>query len=118
MVNKALRIATIAHAGQLDKGGVPYITHPFRMALMLQGDDLRTVALLHDVVEDTSVTLKDLSDSFPTHIIEAVDAMTHRHGETYNKYLTRVNQNILAKQVKIADLRDNLSPDREYPNRR
>lgn len=118
MINKALEIAVKAHDGQFDKAGIPYITHPIRMALSLNDEDSRVVALLHDVVEDTNVTLKDLSNVFPPHIIEAVDAVTHRIDETYESYIQRVKVNSLAVRVKIADLMDNLSPEREYPGRK
>lgn len=117
MVTKALIIAISAHQGQVDKGGVPYITHPIRMALTFSDPKLQTIALLHDVVEDTPVTLRDLSHDFPDDVVDAIDAMTHRPGEDYDAYLLRVKENLLATQVKIADLRDNLSPTRDYPNR-
>ncbi|MDR1184900.1 MAG: HD domain-containing protein [Coriobacteriales bacterium] len=103
----ALRVATEAHAGQTDKGGRPYISHPLTVAAMVKGDAV-VVALLHDVVEDTAVTLEDLrSAGFSDAVISAVDAITRRKGEHDVPYLARVRENPLALTVKLADLTHN-----------
>lgn len=113
-LEKAITIATMAHVGQQDKEGQPYILHPLRVMLSLQGDTLRTIAVLHDVVEDTILTLDDLKDDFEDVVVEAVEAMTHPKSESYDDYLQRVLNNVLARTVKLADLRDNMSPVRLY----
>jgi len=99
----AQRIATVAHAGQVDKAGRPYITHPARVAARVAGDDHAVaVAWLHDVVEDTTVTLADLREQFPAEVVAAVD----------DEYYARVRRVPLALTVKLADLADNSDPQR------
>lgn len=109
----AERIAVTAHEGQFDKAGRPYIAHPARVAARVAGDELAVVAAwLHDVVEDTDVTLADLERTFPPEVIVAVDALTRRSGETPADYYARVRQVPLALTVKLADLADNSDPQR------
>lgn len=109
---KALQIATAAHKGQTrwDKS-VKYITHPIAVAELVRhlGVKYVIVALLHDVVEDTSVTLADLAKVFSQEIVDAVDAMTKREGESYLTYLLRLMENVIALAVKIADITHNMS---------
>jgi len=109
----ALKIATRAHRGQRDKQGIAYINHPVAVAKAVSGLARKTVAVLHDVVEDTSVTQADIDLQFPGEIAWAVDAMTRREGELYKRYIERVALNDLAKAVKLADIAHNLS--RPYP---
>lgn len=107
-IKMALDIATTAHEGQLDKGGHPYIEHPVAVASFVKTDEEKTVAYLHDVVEDTNVTLADLAaDGFPEEIVTAVDAISQRDGESDEDYIERVKLNDLALHVKIADLKHN-----------
>jgi GTP diphosphokinase / guanosine-3',5'-bis(diphosphate) 3'-diphosphatase len=102
-----------AHEGQVDKAGQPYVEHPLRMMQSLDGEDEKIVALLHDVVEDTPITLDMLrSAGYGEHIVEAVDCLTKREGETYETFISRAAANSLARQVKIADLKDNMNPSR------
>lgn len=103
-VRLARIIATGAHYMQVDKGGHDYILHPTAVAAMVHTDDEKTVAWLHDVVEDTEITLKDLLPLFGIRITMAVDAITKRKGESRKEYLIRVKCNKIAKKVKIADL--------------
>jgi (p)ppGpp synthase/HD superfamily hydrolase len=106
----AIIFAAEAHRGQKDRADEPYIMHPARVMAQLKGDDLQMIAILHDVIEDTDITLEDLrAAGYPEHVVVAVDALTKRpeSGETYPQYIRRVKQNPLAVQVKIADLRDN-----------
>lgn len=108
MLKKALEIAKIAHAGQNDKGGHLYIEHPLTVARMMRGRSAKIVALLHDVCEDSEMTLKDLEAAgFSKRIVAAVDAVTKRRGERYRHYLMRVKNNRLATKVKIADAAHN-----------
>lgn len=109
MLNKAIEIATKAHAGQVDKGGNPYIFHPLRVMLS-RGSELEQIcAVLHDVVEDTPITLEEVAkQGFSDEIIEALDCLTKRAGENYDAYIDRVLTNQTACSVKLADLCDNI----------
>ena len=107
-LERAIEIAARAHAGQVDKAGAPYILHPIRMMLNVDSLEARMAAVLHDVVEDSDVTLEQLrAEGFPASVIEAVEALTKREGEDYEAFIRRVAPNVLARQVKLADLRDN-----------
>ena len=107
LTNKAMKIAYDAHHGQSDKSGIPYIFHPIHLAEQMTDEYTTCVALLHDVVEDTTVTLEDLADDFPREIIEAVALMTHKDDVPYLEYVAQIKANALAKTVKLADLRHN-----------
>ena len=112
-IERAIEIAAKAHAGQVDKGGEPYILHPLRLMLGLTGDNVRMTAVLHDVVEDTSVTLNDLKEEgFPQEVLEAVAALTKRKGETRLEAASRASQNPIARAVKLADVADNMNLSR------
>lgn len=112
-VDDAIQLARRAHEGQLDKSGRPYIGHPLRVMGHLRGEHERMTAVLHDVVEDTDVTLDDLAAvGCPAEVLAAVDAISKRPGEEYTAYLARVAANPLALAVKRADIADNRSPDR------
>jgi len=116
-IDKALAIAADAHAGQVDKGGQPYILHPLRVMAQMDTTAERVVALLHDVVEDTSWTL-DAINVLGLSLAQrtALDALTRRPGaEPYAGYLCRINtEGAMAMKVKIADLKDNLDLSRPY----
>ena len=108
-LDKAIVIATNAHAGQLDKAGQPYILHPLRLMFRFQAEVERIVAVMHDVVEDSEVTLDDLrSFRFSEQIIEAIDYLTKKEGETYTDFITRVSSNDIASKIKAEDIKDNL----------
>ena len=107
-LERAIEIAAKAHAGQVDKAGQPYVLHPLRMMLAVATPEARMAAVLHDVVEDTAVTLDDLrAEGFPASVLEAVEALTKREGEDYEAFIRRVSPNPIAREVKLADLRDN-----------
>ena len=109
LLEKAIAIAVEAHHGQKDRYGVPYILHPIRVMCRLETVAERTVAILHDVVEDSDWTLRDLEEEgFPTPIIEALDSVTKRSGEAYEEFVKRSAQNALGRKVKLADLEDNM----------
>lgn len=115
-VEKAILIATTAHQGQTDKAGAPYILHPLRVMLSCKTEDEQICAVLHDVIEDTSVTFEDLrSAGFKEEIIVAVTALTKCKNEVYDDFINRVLQNQLACHVKLADLSDNMNLSR-IPN--
>lgn len=113
MLNKAIVIATNAHEGQTDKCGEPYILHPLRVMLSRKSEVERICGVLHDVVEDTDITFDDLrKEGFSEDIIEILDCLTKRDGEEYENYITRVLNNEVACQIKLADLADNTDPNR------
>ncbi len=112
----AIALAAHAHRGQVDKGGQPYILHVLRVMLRQEDETARFAAVLHDVLEDTQVTLADLrSAGYSEPVCAAVDCLTRRSGETYEEMIERVATNPLARQVKLADLADNLDPNRTVP---
>jgi hypothetical protein len=85
---------------------------------MLRCEDplIQTVAVLHDVVEDTDVSLESLSRAgFGAEVISAVDALTRRQGEPYHLYIERVARNQIASRVKCADLAENLANNERDP---
>ena len=107
-LERAIAIAAMAHEGQVDKAGMPYVLHPLRMMLSVDTPEARMAAVLHDVVEDTAVTLDQLrAEGFPEAVIDAVQALTKRDGEDYEAFIRRVAPNPIARKVKLADLRDN-----------
>ena len=109
----ALRIAVRAHAGAVDKAGQPYILHPLRVMLRLATETERVVAILHDVVEDSAVTLDDLrAEGFSTEVVEAIDHVTRRADESYEAFIERIAPHPLARRVKLADLEDNMDMTR------
>ncbi len=94
LVGRAARIAAQAHETQTDKAGEAYILHPMRMTLRCRTDAERIVALLHDVVEDSPVTLERLAgDGFPPEIVAGIDGMTHREWESYDAFVDRAARN-------------------------
>ena len=103
---RALRLATSAHSGQVGKAGQPCIEHPKRVASQLADERIRAIALLHDVIEDTSVTLEAITVEFGADIAAEVAALTRRDDETYVEFIHRAAQRPLARQIKIADLRE------------
>ncbi len=112
-LERAIRIARSAHAGQVDKSGADYIGHPLRVMDAVDGTDEKIVAALHDVVEDTPWTIDDLrAEGFTDGVLEAVEAISKREGETLADSMARVDAVPLARTVKFADLADNSNPER------
>lgn len=121
LIDKACEIANIAHWGQKDKGGKDYILHPLHIAFSLM-DELENsnnnenyisivvaTAILHDTVEDTTTTLKELSSlGIPEEVIEPLKALTRGEDENYEDYILRVKQNEIATLVKKHDLLHNM----------
>ncbi|GAB1529592.1 MULTISPECIES: HD domain-containing protein [Brevibacillus] len=107
-LEKAIYIATQAHEGQVDKGGNPYILHPLRIMLKMSTVETMISAVLHDVLEDTDVTVEELrNEGFSEEIIAAVIALTRNDDETYMEFVGRTKQNPIARLVKLGDLEDN-----------
>ncbi len=108
-LNKAIELACQAHAGQVDKAGQHYILHPMRLMLGLQEDEERIVAVLHDVIEDSDITLNDLVKyRFSKSVIDAIDCLSKRTSERYEDFIMRISSNKLARKIKIEDIKDNL----------
>ena len=114
-LERAIAIAAEAHAGQKDRAGARYILHPIRLMIQMDSEDAMMAAVLHDVVENSVWTLDDLrKEGFSNEVLNAVDSLTHRdkEGEDYWDYIQRAKSDPIAIKVKLADLEDNLNPDR------
>lgn len=113
-IEDAIALASQAHHGQVDKRGEPYILHPIRVMQHCAPDhDAMMVAILHDTLEDTNVTSRQLLDAgMSAELVAAVFALTRQEGESYREFVERCAKNPLARRVKIKDLEDNMSPDR------
>ena len=110
MLGTAIIIATQGHAGQFDRGGKPYILHPLKVMYYLKTDDeeLQCVAVLHDLVEDTKVTYKELLEAgISQRVINGIASVTKLPGESYEEYQEKVMSNIDGMKVKLCDLRHN-----------
>jgi (p)ppGpp synthase/HD superfamily hydrolase len=112
MSERAFDVATKAHSKQFDKAGKPYIEHVMRVAASMPDEDTKTVAYLHDVVEDTGITIDEIYLEFGRDIALAVSAITKSNGESYADFIKRVSKNNIARTVKKADLNDNLDLSR------
>ncbi|MBE5784876.1 MAG: HD domain-containing protein [Clostridiales bacterium] len=104
---KAMKTAYSAHAGQVDQCNVPYIFHPYHLAEQMDDEISCCAALLHDVVEDTDITLAMLEQEFPKAVTEAVRLLTHDDDTDYADYLRKIKEDPVAKKVKLADIRHN-----------
>ena len=114
-LKKALDLARRKHKGQVDKAGDDYIFHPVMVALECGSVDAKTVALLHDVLEDTDTTVDELRDmGFSEHIIDSLLLLTHDEKYSYEDYVKRIKEsgNKTAIEVKLADLTMNMDTDR------
>ena len=108
-LDRAIQIAGEVHQGQKDKYGAPYILHPIRVMMRVNADIEKIVAILHDVVEDSDLTLDDLkNEEFSPEVVDAIDALSKRDGEIYGDYINRTTLNEIAIKVKLADLEDNM----------
>lgn len=113
LLEKAIFIAVNAHKGQVDKGGNPYILHPLRVMVSVKTIEEKIVALLHDVVEDSDITIDQLrNEGFSESTLEAIQLLTRTPDCTYEDYLQRIKSNCLALEIKKADLYDNLDNSR------
>ena len=112
-LEKAIAIAAAAHAGQVDKGGQPYILHPLRVMLRVTSLEERIAAVLHDAVEDTPVTFEELhAQGFSEAVVEAVRALTKLPGEGRLAAAERAAANPIARAVKLADNAENMDLSR------
>ena len=109
IIEKAIALAVQKHAGQIDKGGQPYILHPLRLMFKVKTPEQQIVAVLHDVLEDTDTTVVDLiSLGFSSEIIEAIQALTKKEGESRIQAAYRTVKNPIARAVKLVDIADNM----------
>ena len=112
LTRKAMIIVYEAHKNQVDKSGVPYIYHPIHVAEQMDTENECIIALLHDVVEDTNVTFKQLEEVFSKEIIDILKLLTREENIEYDEYIKRIKNNSIACKVKIADLTHNLDKTR------
>jgi len=113
MIKRAMLLAYKAHDGQLDRGGYPYFAHVLQVAEWFEDEATISVALLHDAIEDGGLSRADLvKANMPDIVIEAVEAMTHKDGTTYQEYINSVKQNQIARIVKMKDLGHNCNLSR------
>ena len=116
MTKKAMRLAYDAHHGVNDKSGMPYIFHPFHLAEGMTDEVTTTVALLHDIVEDTDYTLDDLAAmGFPESVTKPLALLTHAEGVDYFDYVRNISADPVASAVKLADLVHNSDLSRFAP---
>lgn len=114
---RALAIAAEAHAGDTDHLGNPAVLHPLRVMMRLDAPAARIVAVLHDVVEDSTWTVDDLrAEGFAEPVVAAVDALSRREGEDYFDFVRRAIADPIGRGVKVADLSDNLSQQLQLPD--
>lgn len=109
---KAINLMYKYHNGQFDKSGLPYVFHPFTVAFNMKDEETCIVALLHDIVEDTSCTFEELETMFSEEIVDAIKLMTHNPEEDYFSYIERISMNRIASLVKISDLKHNSDESR------
>lgn len=110
MLSTAIALASEKHHGVLDRGGKPYTLHVLRVmdAMPEYDPELRQIAVMHDVVEDTDVTFERLIEmGFSARVVDALVALTHMPQDSYTHYIRTIKQNADARQVKLADLKDN-----------
>jgi (p)ppGpp synthase/HD superfamily hydrolase len=109
LLEKAIEIAVTAHNGQKDKYDAPYIMHLIRVMNAGSSIEEKIVGVLHDLLEDTKWTSKELlSQGFPENIVKAVECLTRGADETYDEFIDRIPTNQLALNVKLNDLTDNM----------
>ena len=113
MTKKALKLCFEAHRDQTDKSGMPYVFHPFHLAEQMTDEYTVTVAVLHDVVEDTDITFEDITGmGFPAEVTDALKLLTHDDAVEYMDYVAKIKHNPIAKAVKLADLSHNSDTSR------
>ena len=107
LTNKAMCLAYSAHHGQTDKNGIPYLFHPIHLAEQMEDEVSCCAALLHDVAEDTAVTMDELAREFPPEVIAVLKLLTRKEGVDYFDYVRAIKANPVAVKVKLADLAHN-----------
>lgn len=115
LIKKAMNICYKAHDGQLDHGGMPYIFHPVHLAEQMDTEDEICTALLHDVIEDTGVSMSELrEEGFPERVLHALSLLSHNLTVPYMTYILEIRSDPLARKVKMADLLHNSDSSRLF----
>ena len=108
-LHKAITIACEAHEGQSSINGEPYILHPLRLLIKAKSNEERIIAILHDVIEKTNISLADLKNKgFDQNIISSIDSLSRRRSESYVDYIARLMKNNISVKIKLLDLADNI----------
>ena len=109
-LDAAIEIAIKAHSGQLDRYGAPYIFHPIRVMIKADTIENKIIAILHDVIEKSSYSAKDLRGiGFSGSVVDTVVSLSRIDKESYQDYIDRVSLNQEAVKIKLLDLDDNIS---------
>lgn len=112
LTNKAMRFAYTAHHGQLDYNGIPYIFHPIHLAEQMDDEIACCAALLHDVVEDTAVTMEEIAREFPAEVVAVLKLLTHEKTVPYFDYVRAIKADPIAVKIKLADIAHNADQTR------
>ena len=114
LFERALTLASVRHAGQKDKGGAPYVMHVIRVMMGVNSSDEKLAALLHDLLEDTETTEKELLEyGFAPHTVELVKLLSRAENEDYMDYIRRLSVEKSAVLIKLSDLKDNKDRTRQ-----
>lgn len=117
LTENAMKIAFDAHKDQKDKSGLPYFHHPMHLAEQFNDEKLVATAMLHDIVEDTSITFEDLKKAnIPDDVLSALKLLTHENHQNYDEYIKKIANNEIARKVKMADLQHNMDETRLRPD--
>lgn len=113
ILEKAIQIAVLAHNGQVDKGGQPYILHPISVMMKMDTIEEKIVAILHDSIEDSNIKKEELiAFGIPKKLVDEIDLLTRKNGDSYMQYISKVKTGKIAKKVKLADLETNMDLNR------
>ena len=108
-LHKAITIACDAHQGQSSINGEPYILHPLRLLIKAKSNEEKIIAVLHDVIEKSNISLADLKNKgFDQNIISSIESLSRRRGESYVDYIARLMKNNISVKIKLLDLADNI----------
>lgn len=112
-LQRAIELAVLFHSKQVDKSGQPYILHPMRIMLWCSTEEERQAAIMHDLLEDTSLTIEDLvKEGFSQTVIDCVEYLTRRENEKYSDFIERCCENPMAIKIKLLDIADNMDVTR------
>lgn len=113
ILERAIQIAVLAHNGQVDKGGQPYILHPISVMMKMDTIEEKIVAILHDSIEDSNIKKEELiAFGIPKRLVDEIDLLTRKNGDSYMQYISKVKTGKIAKKVKLADLETNMDLSR------
>jgi hypothetical protein len=127
LLESAIRLAVFAHSGQLDKVGKPFILHPLQVMFAAAEEyernpvpgysleEFMAAAVLHDVAEDTKVTLNEILRLFGVSVHRIVDGVTRREGEVYMDFIVRAASEIGSRRLKRIDVKINLGRIAQLP---